>query len=143
MGFACSPLSCNIYFISYQCQFIMKLAKSNRIDIMGNFKYAARYMDDICWINVGDPNFFLDPHNHRMDDNPFKVYPLNIVQIKPQVIKYDANFLSKNIKANFMNLHIHINQNNNLVRLWKYDKRRELPFYYDQFMKFHSNRPII
>jgi len=57
----------------------------------------------------------MDPHNPRMDDNPFKVYPLNIVQIKPQVIKYDASFLSKNIEANFMNLHIHVDQNNNLV----------------------------
>ncbi len=53
----------------------MKLAKLSRIDIMGNFKYSARYMDDICQINVGDPNSFLDPHNPRMDDNPFKEYP--------------------------------------------------------------------
>jgi hypothetical protein len=106
MGFVCSQLSCNIYFLFYQCWFIMKLAKWSRIYIMGNFKYSTRYMDDICWINVGDPNFFLGPHDPRMDDNPFRVYPLKIVQIKPQVIKYDANFLSKNIKANFMNLHI-------------------------------------
>ncbi len=48
----------------------------------------------------------MDPHDPRMDDNPFRVYPLKIVQIKPQVVKYDANFLSKNIEANFMNLHI-------------------------------------
>jgi len=27
MGFACSPLWCNIYFFLYECQFIMKLAK--------------------------------------------------------------------------------------------------------------------
>jgi hypothetical protein len=56
MGFVCSPLACNIYFLFYQCQFIMKLAKLSRIDIMGNFKFVARYMDDICWINVGDPH---------------------------------------------------------------------------------------
>jgi hypothetical protein len=30
----------------------MILAKLGRIDIMGIFRYAARYMDDMCWINV-------------------------------------------------------------------------------------------
>jgi hypothetical protein len=33
----------------------MKLAKLGGTNIMDRFKYATRYMDDICWINVGDP----------------------------------------------------------------------------------------
>jgi hypothetical protein len=49
----------------------MRLAKLDRTNIMSKLKYATKYMDDIGWIIVGDPNFFLDPHNLRMDDNPF------------------------------------------------------------------------
>ncbi len=48
MGFACSPLLCNVYFFFYECQFIMRLAKLGRTNIMGIFRYATRYMDDIC-----------------------------------------------------------------------------------------------
>jgi hypothetical protein len=38
---------------------------------------------------------------------------------------------------------ISIDWNNNLVQLWKNDKRRKLPFSYVQFIKFHLNKPII
>jgi hypothetical protein len=82
MGFACSPLWCNIYFLFYECQFITKLAKLGKINIMGIFKYAARYINDMCLINVWDSNLFLDPYNPRIEDNPFLVYPLDIMQIK-------------------------------------------------------------
>jgi hypothetical protein len=103
IGFACSHLWCNIYFLFYECQFIMRLTKLGRTNIINIFIYATRYMDDICLINVGNSNLFLDPYNPRMEDNPFYIYPLDIMQIKSQVIKYDANLLSKRIKANFMN----------------------------------------
>jgi hypothetical protein len=109
MGFACSPLWCNIYFLFYERQFNVKLAKLGGTNIMAIFKYATRYMDDICWINVGDPNLFLDPCNLRTKDNCFWVYPLDITQIKPWVIKYDANLPCRMIEVNFMNLHILIN----------------------------------
>jgi hypothetical protein len=49
----------------------MRLLKLDRTNILSRFKYATKYMDDICWIIVGDPNLFLDPHNPRMDNNPF------------------------------------------------------------------------
>jgi hypothetical protein len=49
----------------------MELAKLGRTNIMGIFRYATICMDDICWINVGDSNLFLDPYNPRMEDNPF------------------------------------------------------------------------
>ncbi len=47
----------------------MKLAKLGGTNIMDKFRYATRYMDDICWINVGHPNLFFDPYNPRTKDN--------------------------------------------------------------------------
>jgi hypothetical protein len=43
------------------------------------------------------------------------VCPLDITQIKPQVIKYDANLPGRGIEVNFMNMHILIDHDNNLV----------------------------
>ncbi len=34
----------NIYFLFYQCQLIMRLAKLGRTNIMGRFKYVAKYI---------------------------------------------------------------------------------------------------
>jgi hypothetical protein len=36
----------------------MILAKLGRTDIMGIFRYVAKYMDDICWINAGVQVYF-------------------------------------------------------------------------------------
>jgi hypothetical protein len=43
MGFTSPPLWCTIYFLFYECQFIMRLAKLGRTNIMGKFRYVAKY----------------------------------------------------------------------------------------------------
>jgi len=48
IGFSCSLLRCNIYFLFYECWFIGRMAKLGWKDLMDKFRYASIYMDNIC-----------------------------------------------------------------------------------------------
>ena len=65
MGFSCSPIWCNPYLMSYKIRFIQRLAKLGRVDIMEKFKHAFRYIDNLCWLNNGNAQIFLDPLQPR------------------------------------------------------------------------------
>ena len=84
MGFSCSPLWCNIYLTSYEVKFIQRLATLGRTDLMAKFRHAFRYIDDICLLNVQNPHTFLDPMQPRNENNPFWIYPLHVLEIKPR-----------------------------------------------------------
>jgi hypothetical protein len=143
MGFSCSPLWCNLYLLSYEIKFIQRLARLGQIEIMSKFKHAYRYIDDLCWLNVGNANIFLDPTQPRHMDNPFWIYPLDIIEIKTEVSQFSENHPQSGIKAHFMNVLITVtNENSGMFIMQKFDKRRELPFKYSQFIKFKSNRPV-
>ena len=145
MGFACSPLWCNMYLLYYESQFIQRLARLGRSDLMGKFKYAYRYIDDLCWFNTSIPSHFLSPDQTRSPDNPWWIYPLNFLEIKCEISAYDPNQPQRGIQANFMNLTVRIlepGRNASTYSMCKYDKRRELPFEYAQYIRFHSNRPV-
>ena len=143
MGFSCSPLWCNLYLMSYEIRFIQRLAKLGRRDIMSQFEYAFRYIDDLCWLNVGNAQIFLDPTQPRDMSNPYWIYPLHILDIKPEVTNFsDLNPLHGTM-AHFMNVLVSISEENTgIFTIQKYDKRRELPFTYTQYIKFNSNRPV-
>jgi len=145
MGFACSPLWCNLYLIFYETQFIQRLARLGCRNVLAQFKHAYRYMDDLCWINSITPQKFLSPQQERTPDNPYWIYPLYILEIKCEVAKYATDDPERGIQAHFMNLDIMIysseSQTSNF-NFCKYDKRRDLPFAYTQYIKFWSNRPI-
>lgn len=143
MGFSCSPLWCNLYLLTYEIQFIQRLARLGRTDLLAKFQYAFRYIDDICWLNVTNPYDFLCPKQPRTPENPFWIYPLDILEIKPEVHKYDEHHPTRGISAHFMNAQIDIDPTaTGQYVLRKYDKRRALPFPYTQFIKFASNRPV-
>lgn len=143
MGFSCSPLWCNLYLLSYEIKFIQRLAKLGRTDLLSKFQHAFRYIDDICWLNVTTPMTFLCPSQPRTPNNPFWIYPLDILEIKTEVQRYADNDPSRGISAHFMNAQVVIKSDNSgQYMLSKYDKRRALPFPYTQFIKFASNRPI-
>jgi len=143
MGFACSPLWCNLYLMHYEILFIQRLARLGRNDLLEKFQNAFRYIDDLCWLNVGNPMEFLSPQQERTSDNPFWIYPLNVLEIKPEVSQYSSSDPSRGICANFMNLQICIvDDNSGSYTTQKFDKRRTLPFKYTQYIKFKSNRPI-
>jgi len=143
MGFACSPLWCNLYLMHYEIMFIQRLARLGRTDLLEKFRYAFRYIDDLCWLNVSNPMEFLSPQQERTVDNPYWIYPLDVLEIKPEVSQYSTSDPTRGIIANFMNLQISIDDNDSgLYSTQKYDKRRTLPFNYTQYIKFKSNRPI-
>jgi hypothetical protein len=82
MDFSYSPIWCNIYLLSYETKFIQRLAKFGRADLLSKFKYAFHYIDDLCFINVGNPRDFLSPIQPRTEDNPYWIYPLDVLEIK-------------------------------------------------------------
>lgn len=143
MGFSCSPLWCNLYFLYYESTFIARLASLGRVDLMNRFKHSFRYIDDLCILNNGDTLQFLDPNSIRTPSNPFWIYPLNIVEIKMEVDKFSSMFPNIGIDAHFMNVQISVlNELVGSYRLRKFDKRRNLPFKYAQYLQFRSNRNV-
>lgn len=143
MGFSCSPIWCNMYLLSYEIQFIQRLARLGRVDLMSKFQHAFRYIDDLCFINSESPRKFLDPLQPRESNNPFWIYPLNVLDIKEETSEFSKDYPDKGIKAHFMNAELHLNESDpTLYSLRKFDKRRDLPFMYTQYIKFHSNRPV-
>lgn len=145
MGFSCSPLWCNMYLLYYESQFIQRLARLRRPDLLKKFKLAFRYIDDVCWINTQTPTQFLSQQEPRTPENPFWIYPLHVLEIKCEVTSYAADDPSRGIHAHFMNLDVslqNVDHTPNNYRLCKYDKRRELPFAYSQYIHFQSNRPV-
>ena len=129
--------------MSYEIKFIQRLAKLGRTDIMARFSHAFRYIDDLCWINVGNAQLFLDPTQPRTMNNPYWIYPLHILEIKTEVSNFSLANPSYGVTAHFMNVLMSIsNEDSGVFTLQKYDKRRELPFTYTQYIKFNSNRPV-
>lgn len=143
MGFSCSPLWCNLYLLHYEINFIQRLARLGRADLMTKFQSAYRYIDDLCWVNTTYPMEFLSPNQARTDSNPYWIYPLNVLEIKCEVSKFAEQEPARGIQANFMNMEIKVSeQDPTMYSTRKYDKRRALPFVYTQYIKFRSNRPI-
>ena len=143
MGFSCSPIWCNLYLASYEIQFIQRLARLGRVDLLSKFKHAFRYIDDLCFINVQNPRDFLSPTQPRTQENPYWIYPLNVLEIKEETTSFSLENPGKGICAHFMNMELQVNEANpSLFSFKKFDKRRSLPFAYTQYIKFHSNRTV-
>jgi len=86
---------------------------------------------------------FLSPEQARSEENPYWIYPLNVLEIKNEVSQYSVGNPSRGIAANFMNIQISITDDQSMTYCTKkFDKRRSLPFAYTQYIKFKSNRPI-
>ena len=137
MDFSCSPLWCNLYLLSYEIKFIQRLARLRKTYIMSKFKFSFRYIDDLCWLNLRDARIFLDPKQPRIPDNPFWIYPLHIIEIKLEVFQFSQVSPKHGIIAHFMNLSIHVyEETSGQYIMRKFDKRRDLPFTYTQFIMF-------
>lgn len=86
----------------------------------------------------------MSPLQPRTPENPLWIYPLQVLEIKCEITKFSEQEPRLGVAAHFMNLHMTIreqsDQDNFLFS--KFDKRRELPFNYTQYIVFHSNRPV-
>ena len=90
--------------MSYEIKFIQRLARLGKTTILAKFKHVFRYIDDLCWVNVGEANLFLDPTQPRYVDNILGIYPLDIIEIKTEVSKFSAKYKKCGIIAHFMNV---------------------------------------
>lgn len=110
---------------------------------MTKFAYAFRYIDDLCWLNVGNAQIFLDPTQPRVMSNPYWIYPLHILDIKLELSCFSNKDTSHGIKAYFMNVLVSISdEESRIFTMQKFDKRRDLPFAYTQYIKLSSNRLV-
>jgi len=122
---------------------MQRLTKLGRVDIMKIFTSTFRYIDELCCINIPNPRIFLSPTQVWSQDNPFWIYPLNVLEIKCEVVQYSKANPKQGILANFMNLQIQLSEEQpNKYCIRKYNKRREFPFDFTQYIKFTSNHPI-
>jgi len=77
--------------------------------------------------------------------NPFWIYPLQFLEIKPEVKKFAENDPTRGITTHFMNLNIEmtfLELTPRNYQLSKFDKRRDLPYKYAQYIVFKSNRLV-
>jgi hypothetical protein len=143
MGFSYSPIWCNMYLLSYEIKFIQRLARLGHTDLMAKFQYAFRYIDDLCLFNVLNPKEFLDPNQARTENNPYWIYPLNVLEIKEETSSFAHSNPQRGISAHFMNVEFTLNElDSRQFSFQKYNKRRSLPFQYTQYIKFRSNRAV-
>jgi hypothetical protein len=132
-----------MYLLAYKARFIQRLARLGRKDLLTKFQTAFRYIDDLCFINVQNPRDFLSLSQICSENNPFWVYPLNILKIKEETSTFDPLNQQRGLSAHFMNVEISVNiERNELFTFKKFDKRRALPSNYTQYIKFKSNRCV-
>ena len=138
MGYSCSPLWCNLYFMYYEILFIKKLARLGCFEALEAFYLSFRYIDDLCFIN----NYYLlefISSNPSLDPNIAQgIYPLNIVQLKPthnllRTFPCGTTFLNCQIK---ITNHLFGFYDSSIA--WKKDK---LPCNNISFIHVNSNRP--
>lgn len=132
-----------MYLLAYEIQFIQRLCRLGRHDLMAKFKFAFQYIDDLCFINSSNPREFLSIEQTRSSDNPFWIYPLGVLEIKEETSKFSHNNPTRGIHMHFMNLEVSVDESApQLYTFRNYDKRRALPFPYTQYIKFKSNRNV-
>lgn len=87
MGFSCSPLWCNLYFVAFEIQFMLRLAKLGMFSLMPLFFLSFRFIDDLCVLNNPDILKFLQPDSQRNPASSFWIYPLPIVEIQTELLE--------------------------------------------------------
>ena len=75
-------------------------------------------------------------------DNPFWIYPLDIIEIKLELSQFSKTSPQFGVKAH-MNVLISItDEQEGKFLMHKFYKCRDLPFKYSQFIKFKLNRHV-
>jgi len=144
MGYSCSPVWCTVYLLYYEFHFIQRLRKLDLKHLLKLFSHWYRYIDDCLILNCIPHQFFFNPQVPRTADNPFWIYPLDILSITVEVDKwfpYDNPWLFGQ-QVNFLSTTLMASGENGTFTLRRYIKRASLPFSTVQFISFKSNRPI-
>ena len=97
MGYPCSPTWCNMYLAWFEMDYVKKLGKLGRFDLIKNFFHSFRYMDDLAFINNRWVVNCLN-HDKPIDDNDVStLYPLDFLQIKPTYNTSKTTYLNTEI----------------------------------------------
>lgn len=144
MGFSYYPLWCNLYFVTYEIQFFIRLAKLGLYFHMSSFLHAYRYIDDLCVLNHPEVLKFLQPLSPRLPTCPFWIYPLPIVEIQTELDATREDLPDWGLAGHFLNVKIEItNFTLGIYQSTKFDKRRLLLFQFQQYIHFKLNRPVL
>jgi len=143
-GYDCSPIWCTLYYLFYEFHFIQRLRRLKHHAIE-YFKEWHRYQNDILALNGTHLEFFMGPQRDRTEDNPYWIYPSNILSVTvvveewyPERVKYFPRIHGK--RANFLCFTI-TSRSDSTYALQRYVKQNTLPFKSIQVMHFASNRP--
>ena len=144
MGFACSPVWCTAYLLYYEYRFIARLRRLGLTHILRHFRDWYRYIDDVLWVSYGIPhNFFFHPDAPRVESNPFWIYPLNILSVKPTVETWLPStspwVFGKQVHYLSFTLTVEEEGGSTMTR---YIKRDTLPFETVTFLAYRSNRRV-
>lgn len=143
MGFLCSPQWCNLFFVSYEIKFLQRIARLQQHHLLHLFEFSYRYIDDLCIINNPRIAQFLDPTAPRTPDNPIWIYPLNVISIVPELDSALPNCPTWGLSGHFLNVSITILDHRlGSFETTKFDKRRLLPFPFQPYIQYSSNRPV-
>lgn len=107
MGTNCAPLIADLFLFCYERDFMSKLVKDKRLDLIDCFNRTSRYLDDI--LNINNPDF---------EKYIPEIYPNELTLTK-------ANSSDKH--ASFLDLDLTVAQNNEIVSKI-YDKRDDFGF---------------
>ena len=133
MGFACSPVMCNIYFAYFEYKFYANHSNAWDKDLLEGLKHSYRYMDDLLSVNNKNFKTILQ-----------EIYPMEAITIEPTFLETleieNEKFITK---TTYLNLEISLVTPflgvNNIKYTWKRDK---LPIIPCEFVKRKSNRPF-
>lgn len=107
------------------------------------FEFSYRYIDDLCLLNNPCITQFLKPSTLRSPSNPFWIYPLDIVYLQPEIEDHVPGHPALGTMGHFLNVHILIlDPKTGIFDSTRFDKRRLLPFSFQQYIQFASNRPV-
>jgi len=120
MGTSCAPLVADLFFYSYEADFIQRLLMKTEKKRARSFNFTFRYIDDVLSLN-----------NSRFGDFSDRIYPIEL-EIK------DTTDTDKS--ASYLGLHIEIDSEGRL-RTKLYDKRYDFNFPIVNFPFICSNIP--
>ena len=120
MGTNCAPLLADLFFYSYEADFIQGFLKKNEMKLARSFNFTFHYIYDVLSLN-----------NSRLGDFVDCIYP-----IEPEI--KDTTYADRS--ASYLDLHLEINSDGRL-RAKLYDKRDDFNFPILNFPFVCSNIP--
>ena len=138
MGYACSPLWCNLYLAFFEVSFVKRLMTLNLHNILPIFNLSFCFIDDLAFINNNMIAYFLDPSQPLSQSNPYWIYPLHIINLKLTSIVMDSITLSTTYLCSIIELSKPFIGFYTSKIHWKKDK---LPCNNISSIFLHSNRP--